>query len=151
MGRVSTVCCNVIHYAVGINPWARKCLISQPCSPSLSGSGSCKSDRETAQTLPNPDPSPWGPKSLRGKVMRLVLPVSWWERSQLSHQYFGTSMILQSKANELYLSTLCVHVCMSFAYLKNCSSDLLQTWWVHCWGPKTVQCQICCNLDMQHN
>lgn len=101
--RLPFVCCNVIHCAVGINPWARKCLISQPCSPSLSGSGSCKSDRKTAQTLPNHDPDPWGPKSLRGEVMRPVWPVSWWERSQVSHQYSCALMVLQSKANEFHI------------------------------------------------
>ena len=35
---------------------------------------------------------------------------------------------------------------MSFAYLKNRSSDRLHTWRVYCWGPKEVQCQMWCNL-----
>lgn len=30
----------------------------------------------------------------------------------------------------------------SIAYLENCSSDLLHTWQVYCWGPKEVKCCI---------
>lgn len=97
------VSCNVIYCVVGINPWARKCLISQPCSPSLSGSGSCKSVRKTAQTPPNSDPDPWSPKSLRGTVMSPVSLVSWWERSQASHQYICALMVLDSKPDNFHI------------------------------------------------
>lgn len=44
------------------------------------------------------------------------------------------------KARNICLS-VCKYVCMSFAYLKNCLSNLLHNRQVHCWGYKGVQCQ----------
>lgn len=73
---MSQRCRHVILCAAGIKPpGGPKCLISQPRSPSLSGSGSCKFDGETAKTPLKPDPRPLESKE----------PERWSDEAGLAH------------------------------------------------------------------
>lgn len=100
---MSQRCRPVILCTARTNPLGGpKCLISQHRSPSLSGSGSCKFDGETAKTPLKPDPDPWSPKSLRDEVMRPALLVCRWEKvaGQPRVRSLRTAMVFQSEAEE---------------------------------------------------
>lgn len=76
---------------------------------------------------------------------RLMKTVTWSCTCQIVN--INPAENIQEKVRNLCLS---VCVCVSFAYLETCSSDLPQTWLIFCWGSKDVHCQIWCNLDTFH-